>query len=160
LGCGNTECKKINKLVPSGRNQLRATLDANLADSSTFPEDSPRCRRPSMPRILGSLVSGTHHLFQTNSDRPVPTSGTQETHLTRDKCPFWSAPALGHLGHELSRQSHVPRGLSTSQCPSTPRILGSLVSGTQHLFQTNCDLPVTAGARTRAPCLTSGSGSF
>jgi hypothetical protein len=39
-------------------------------------------------------------------------------------------------------------------------ILGSLVSGTQHLFQTNCDEPVTAGARTQEPCLTRDSGSF
>jgi hypothetical protein len=35
------------------------------------------------------------------------------------------------------------------RCPCMPRILGSLVSGTQHLFQTNCDGPVTAGGRTQ-----------
>jgi hypothetical protein len=38
----------------------------------------------------------------------------------------------GHLGHELDGQSHGPQRTLNA-------ILGSLVSGTQHLFQTNCD---------------------
>jgi hypothetical protein len=48
--------------------------------------------------ILGSLVSGTQQLFQTIHDGPVPAAGMQETLLTRGSHPFWSAPALGHLG--------------------------------------------------------------
>jgi hypothetical protein len=56
-------------------------------------------------------------------------------------------------GHELEGQSQdLQRTLHTN--------LGSLVSGTQHRFQTNCDGPVTAGAGTQVPCLTRGSGSF
>jgi hypothetical protein len=103
--------------------------------------------------ILESLVRRTQHLFQTNRDKPVPAAWMQETHLTRGSSPFRSVPALSHLEHELSRQSHCPqRTLHT--------ILGSLVNGTQYLFQTNHDRPVIAGARTWEPCLTSHLGSF
>jgi hypothetical protein len=52
----------------------------------------------------------------------------------------------------LFRESHGPQR-------TLHVILGSLVSGTQHLFETNCDRPVTAEARTLEPCLTSGSVS-
>ena len=40
------------------------------------PEDSPCHSHHSFPRILGSQVSGTQHLFQTNHDRSV-TAGTR-----------------------------------------------------------------------------------
>ena len=50
----------------------------NLADDPMALEDSPRCRYPSMPRILGSLVSRTttSNNNYTNHDRPV-TAGTR-----------------------------------------------------------------------------------
>jgi hypothetical protein len=66
--------------------------------------------------------------------------------------PFRVVSALGHLGLELGGQSHGSQR-------TLHEILGSLVSRTQHLFQTNCDSPVTAGARKREQCLTS-SGFF
>jgi hypothetical protein len=91
--------------------------------------------------------------------------------------PFWLVPAPGHLTSGLGSlpvstssgppwawtQLTIPRSPEDSPChrhPSMPRILGSLVSGTQYLFQTNRDRPMTAGARTQEPCLTSHSGSF
>lgn len=43
---------------------------------------------------------------------------------------------------------HSPEDSQHHRHPSTPRILGSLVSGTQHLFQTNREVSVTPGART------------
>jgi hypothetical protein len=43
--------------------------------------------------------------------------------------------------------------------PSMPRIIGSLASGMQHLFQNNCEGSVPAGAGTQKPHLTSDSGS-
>jgi hypothetical protein len=64
-------------------------------------------------------------------------------------------PAPGHLG---CRQSQGPQRTDSPhcKCPGMPRILGSLVSRTQHLFQKNRGGPVTAGARTQEPCMTSG----
>jgi hypothetical protein len=85
-----------------------------------FPEDSPRLRCYSTPRILGSLVSGMQHLFQ-NNPKGLGPAGKQETCLTRGWSSFWSAPAPRHLGRKLSGQSHGPQ-----RHPSTPRILGSL----------------------------------
>jgi hypothetical protein len=71
------------------------------------PETSPHCQCPSTPRILGSLVSGTQHLFQNNLESLVPAgTGTQEIHPT-------SIHPRAILGTNLVG-------------PSTPRILGSL----------------------------------
>ena len=57
-------------------------------------------------------------------------------------------------GHELSGRSHGSQR-------TLNMILGSLVSGTQHLFQINhCDGPVTAGERTWEPYLTNCLGSL
>jgi hypothetical protein len=61
----------------------KSTLGMNLEDSPTSPEDSPHCRHPSTPRILGSLVSGIQHLFQNNREGPMPAEkGTQESSPT------------------------------------------------------------------------------
>jgi hypothetical protein len=65
-----------------------------------------------------------------------------------------SVPAPRHLGHKLGGQSH-----STERTLHAAGAL-ALLSGTQHLFQTNHCGPVTAGARTQEPCLTSCLGSF
>jgi hypothetical protein len=57
----------------------------------------------------------------------------------------------------------VPRSPEDSpltRCPSMPRILESLVSGAQHLFQHNLECLGPAGERTQEPCLTSGLVSF
>jgi hypothetical protein len=107
------------------------------------------CPQRTLHVILGSLMSGKQHRFQYNRTGPESAAWKQKTCLTRDTNPFWLAPALGHLGCGLGGRSHSPQ-----------RILGSLVRGTQHLFQTNFNKPVIAGARTQKPCLTSGSGSF
>jgi hypothetical protein len=89
--------------------------------SGQFPEDSSHLGHSSTPKIVGSLVSGKQHLFQTNCNGPVPAAGMQKTCLSRGSGPFWSAPAPGHLGHELSRQSHSPqRTLHTAGAPAHP----------------------------------------
>jgi hypothetical protein len=44
--------------------------------------------------------------------------------------------------------------------PSTPRILRSLMSGMQHLFQKNLESLVPVGTGTKEACLTSGWDSF
>jgi hypothetical protein len=73
---------------------------------------------PSTPRILGSLVSRTQHLFQKYPEGLVP-AGTE----TKESCPtsgwglFSSAPALLPLEHELGGGSQVPRGLTTPKSP-------------------------------------------
>jgi hypothetical protein len=66
---------------------------------------------------------------------------------------------LGHLRPELSRQSHSEDS-PPHRHPSTPRILGSLVSGTRYLFQQNWGCLGTVEAGTQKPRLTIGSGSF
>ena len=53
-----------------------------------------------------------------------------------------------------------PEDSPPHMCSSTPRILGSLVSGAQHLFQQNWGCLGTAGAQTQEPHMISGSGSF
>ena len=66
----------------------------------------------------------------------------------------WSAPVPGHFGPQLSRESHhLQRTLHPTGALRTPRILGSLVSGTQHLFQQNqeCVGPAGAGTVARVP---------
>jgi hypothetical protein len=98
-------------------------------------------------------VSGTQHQFQSNLVEPETAVGKQKTGLTRVTSPFLLAPAPGHLGCRIGGHLHSPqRTLHT--------ILGSLVSGTQHQFQSNCDRLVTAGTGTPEPFLTRGSGSF
>jgi hypothetical protein len=72
--------------------------------------------------------------------------------------PFWFAPAQGHLGPELSGQSS--EDVPPLRRPSKLRSLGSLVSGTQHLFQQNQECQGPAGAQTQEPYLTSSSDSF
>jgi hypothetical protein len=60
-------------------------------------------------------------------------------------------------------QQMVPWSPEDSPCykhPSTPRILKSLVSGMQHLFQTNSDRPVQAEAGMQETRLTRGLGPF
>jgi hypothetical protein len=57
------------------------------------------------------------------------------------------------LGHWVQNRQTPP------QLPENP-LLDLRISEIQHLFQTNCDRPVTAGTRTPEPCLTKCSGSF
>ena len=52
---------------------------------------------------------------------------------------------------EVVLVSMVSRGLSTTRCSSMTRILGSLVSGTQHLFQQNWECPGLAATWTQEP---------
>jgi hypothetical protein len=95
---------------PSSRSQCRATLDSSLAKIPKVPKDSPFPRHPSMPRILGSLVSGMQHLFQHNWECLEPTgAGTQEppSPPTSGSSSFWKA--LDYIGLELSSQLHGPQ---------------------------------------------------
>jgi hypothetical protein len=111
------------------------------------------CPQKTHQAILTSMVSGIQHWFLSRYAGPEPKPGKQKTLMIKDTSPFLSAPALGDLEHELS-------GCTLGHQRTLLRILGSLVSGTQHLFQTNCDGPTTAGARIWEPCMTSSSGSF
>ena len=87
---------------------------AHLGHELSRWSHGPHSPQRTLHVILGSLVSGTQHLFQTNRDRPVPAAGMQEALLTRDSSPFLLTLALGHLGYDLSGWSHnVPRELST-----------------------------------------------
>ena len=62
---------------------------------------------------------------------------------------------MGHLEHELGGRSHGPQRTLYA-------ILGSLVSGMQHLFQHNWECLEPTGAGTQEPPSppTSGSSSF
>lgn len=124
---------------------LRVTWAWNWPIVPLSPEDTPG--------NLRSLESGRQHQFQSNWAGPEPTEGKQNTCLTRGTSSFWMVPNLGHLSHKLSRCSHCHHR-------TLHRFLGSMASGTQHLFQTNCDTAETAGARTWKPCMTSSSVSF
>jgi hypothetical protein len=77
-------------------------------------EDSPHFRHPSIPRILRSLVSGTHHLFQ-NTQRGL----CQQEQGQRKP----AQPAAGVLSG-LNQPHIILDGNSAG--PSTSRILGSL----------------------------------
>ena len=77
----------------------------------------------------------------------------QKTGLTTGTSPFQLTPAPGHLGHGIGRHPHSSQRTLLS-------IIGSLVSGTQHLFQSICDRSVTAGTRTPKPFLTRGLVPF
>jgi hypothetical protein len=96
---------------------------------------------------------------RTRKEQPIVIYRTGKEYWQQS---FRSAPAQGHLGLELSWQSHGPQRTlhAPPQCLSTPRILGSLMSGTQHLFQHNWECMRTAGARTQESSLTNGLGSF
>jgi hypothetical protein len=56
-----------------------------------------------------------------------------------------------HLGSKLSRESHSPQRTFTPQVPRNTQNLGSLESGTQHLFQQKLECLGPAGAWTRNP---------
>jgi hypothetical protein len=62
----------------------------------------------SLHMILGSLVSGTELLFQSNLEGPETALGKQKTGLTRGTSPCWSAPVPGHLGHRVGKDPHGP----------------------------------------------------
>ena len=81
----------------------------------------------------GVTDASTTKRIQEIEERISP-SGQHQMQVTLDK--------------NLADYLTVPRGLSTPQHASTPRSLGSLVSGIQHLFKTNRDQSLTAGART------------
>ena len=58
-------------------------LGVNSGDDPTVPRGLSMQQVPSIPRIVGTLLSGTH-LFQNNQEGPMPAgTGTQETHPTR-----------------------------------------------------------------------------
>jgi hypothetical protein len=59
--------------------------------------------------ILGSLVSGTQHLFQYNHTGSETAKGKQKTVLTKGTNPFQMAPALGHLGQGIFGHPHSPQ---------------------------------------------------
>jgi hypothetical protein len=86
---------------------------------------------------------------------PETAVGKQKTSLTKGRSLFHLAPAPGqcHLGCGIGRHPH-------SSHRTLHVILGLLLSGTQHQFQSNCDRPVRAATRTPEPFLTKGSGSF
>jgi hypothetical protein len=82
--------------------------------------------------ILGSLVSGTQHRFQSNHARPEPAAGKQKTQLTRGKSAFLLVPAPGYLGHKLRGRSQtsnsgsfwsilVHLGLKDTRQPDSPQ---------------------------------------
>ena len=87
-------------------------------------EDSLLQRRPSKPRILGSLVSRTQHLYQHHQECLGPAeAGTQKPCLTLGLVPSswrWSTLVSNSVDSPM-----VPRGDTTSRCSNTPRILGS-----------------------------------
>ena len=86
------------------------------------PEDSSCHRHPNIPRILGSPVSGTQHLFQNNRHWPMTVEErTEEPCLASGLGSFWSV--LVYLGFKHSGQPKVPRVGTTSRCCNTPRIL-------------------------------------
>jgi hypothetical protein len=96
--------------VSSSRCQLWATLDANSVDGPTVPRElfTPPSRSPSIPKILGSLVSGTQHLFQHNWECLGPAgAGAQDLCPTSSPCSFWLV--LVYLGFQLGRQHHGPQ---------------------------------------------------
>jgi hypothetical protein len=112
------------------------------------PEDSPCCRHPSMPKIWGSLVSqgskttlrGLWQQEQVNRKYTLPVAPV----------PSGQCQPQAALGANLMVSPMTPEDYPHCRCPSTPRILGSLVSWIQHLYQNNLEGPVTAGARTVA----------
>ena len=99
---------------PSSRSQCRATLDSSLAKIPKVPKDSPFPRHPSMPRILGSLVSGMQHLLQK----------TQRVLCQQEQGQKKPTPKVARVH---SSQHHPCTFLSVNSAgPSTPKIMGSL----------------------------------
>ena len=82
------------------------------------------CQMVSLSPDLGSLVSGTQHLFQNNQEGPVPTgTGTQENCSTSSWGSFRSAPALGHLGQQTWwTVAWSPEDSPCPRYPGTPKI--------------------------------------
>ena len=145
---------QISELVKPKNSCPITILDKHKAEYITL-----RCgfnansEGPSTLRILGSLVSRTQHLFQRILEGLVPAgTGMKETCLNSGWGVF--IPVCASPSPSWARtQSRVPRSPEDSpRCkhPSTPRILGSLESGTQHLFQTS--------QRVLCQCPTSGWG--
>jgi hypothetical protein len=100
-------------------------------------EDSPPHRLPSMPRILGSLVSRTQHLFQQNQG----AWGQQEHRHSNPVQPVaqFLLVSISSRPPWVRTQRTVPLSPEDStphRCPSTPRILRSLVSRTQTFVPT------------------------
>jgi hypothetical protein len=113
----------FNKIIEEGPTWAQTQLMVPWS-----PENSSHCRRPSTPRILGSLVNGTQHVFQNNQKGPVPAgTGTEETLLTR------LAAGVLLIGASttppwVQTQRTVPQSPEDSslhRCSRTPRILGS-----------------------------------
>jgi hypothetical protein len=81
------------------------------------PKDSLCCRHPSIPRVFGSLVSGTH-LFQNNPEGLVPPrTGTKETHQPAAGVHSNLLQPCTTLGANSVDSLTVCRGLSTWQVP-------------------------------------------
>ena len=83
---------------------------------------NPQGPQRTLLAILGSLVSGTQPLFQSNCagpEGPETAEGKQKTSLTRCTSPFWLAPAPSHLGPGVCRHHQGPQRTLHS-------ILGSL----------------------------------
>ena len=103
---GSLHNQRLQFLLISTSSRPPWALTQQMAPWS--PEDSPYHRHPSMPSILGSLVSGTQHLSQHNWECLEPAgAGTQEPHLTSSLGSLWSA--LVYLGFKHSRQPHSPQ---------------------------------------------------
>ena len=128
---------------PLRENTALATLGPISEDS---PKVFPHHRHPSMARILGSLVSKKQHLFQQNqgclcpagaqTHKPCPSSGSVSSRWLW-AWTWWTVP-------------WSPEDFPPPRHTSSPRILGSLVSGTQCLFQQNQECLVPAGHRNPA----------
>ena len=85
----------------------------------------------------------------------------QNHHIANNEVEYFVFESVsGTLGVNSVDGPTVPRGHSTPRFPSMLRIVGSLVSGTQHLFQHNWECLGPAGAGTQEPHTTSGLGSF
>jgi hypothetical protein len=109
-----------------------------------------------MLRILGSLVSGTQHLFQTNHDGPVIE---EQGH----RSPAWPVVQIPFGGcwytlvSSIADRPMVPRGNTTFRHCNTPSILGfqdirSLIRpGSQglrgNLITKNYDTPRISGSQ-------------
>jgi hypothetical protein len=88
------------------------------------PEDSPLPRHPSMSRTLGSLVSGTKHLFWYNQEG-LGTAGTAHRNPAQ---PVTQGPSSQYWSIYVSNSvnnNRIPREGTTSRCSNMPKILGS-----------------------------------
>jgi hypothetical protein len=88
------------------------------------PEESPSPapRNPSLPRILGSLVSGTQH----SSSKTGSAWGQKEQWHRNPTLPVAQVPSsLSTLVSNSMESLTVPRGGTTSRHSNMPRIIGS-----------------------------------